>query len=234
MFFKKYKNQTIKIAECSLRNFGTNNIANYFKYLRKEFKIFDLDYDVENKHGETRCIIKTGRYNQKAINYFNDRCPAMIESEIRMCRDMYEFVRPNNNSVEKPHPVIIRLPAKKFNDRCAYVYQCPYVFYKFRLSIPESVSSSLKEYSMSLNEYCIKEFFIQSFSSDFNTHILNEEISIFDIKEVLYQRCVEFYLFVDSESKLNELLQKININDIESQLDNELNIKLRKYLHFPI
>lgn len=259
MFFNKYKNQIIKVAECSFMKISTGDVVKYFKYLKDNFSIYDLDYDVENKKGDTRCIIKTYRGNIAAINYFDDRCcPAIIESEIKMCINMYVPVdnsccynidNPDLKNYKVLRPVITMLPIAnkgivdytsvldgktptkvKFSDGTQPYDSLPYV-YKFRLSIPEDTPLEL-----GLNKYGIKKFFVESFSSKFNSHILEEEIVVKDVKDTLFPRCIEFYLYVDPDPNIgiNEFLQKIDVDDPKTQIDNELNIKLKIYLGFPI
>lgn len=241
MFFNRNKNRTIKLAECSFMRISTGNVMDYFDYLRNEFKIFDLEYNFENRYGEPRCIIMSGRYNKKAISYFNDRCPAMIESEIRACIKHSDF-----KHYEVAYPIIIMLPIAdegiinytlvldgktptkvKFADGVRPYDSLPYV-YKFVLSLPRNTSLPLE-----LNKYGIKKFFIKSFSSNFDDLIIEDEITVDNVKNVLISNCVEFTLKVDPSSTLNEFLQKIDVDDCMSQLNNELNIKLKKYLNFP-
>lgn len=241
MFFNRNKNRTIKLAECSFMRISTGSVMDYFDYLRNEFKIFDLEYNFENRYGEPRCIIMSGRYNKKAISYFNDRCPAMIESEIRACIKHSDF-----KHYEVAYPIIIMLPIAdegiidyplvldgktptkvKFADGVRPYDSLPYV-YKFVLSLPRNTSLPLE-----LNKYGIKKFFIKSFSSNFDDLIIEDEITVDNVKNVLISNCVEFTLKVDPSSTLNEFLQKIDVDDCMSQLNNELNIKLKKYLNFP-
>lgn len=246
MFFNRNKNRTIKLAECSFMRISTGNVMDYFEYLRNEFKIFDLEYNFENRYGEPRCIIMSGRYNKKAISYFNDRCPAMIESEIRACINTAPRINHSDfKHYEVAYPIIIMLPIVdegitdyilvldgktptkvKFADGNQPYDSLPYI-YRFALSIPRNTSLPLE-----LNKYGIKKFFVKSFSSNFDDLIIEDEITVDNVKNVLISNCVEFTLKVDPSSTLNEFLQKIDVDDCMSQLNNELNIKLKKYLNF--
>lgn len=110
-----------------------------------------------------------------------------------------------------------------------YPYSClPYV-YQFVISVPEN-----NKLALPLNRFEIKKFFVDSFSSNFNAHVLEENIMIDGLKDIPNPNCARFFLKVDPGSDLNEFLQKIDVDNPIAQLDNELNIKLRKYLHFPI
>lgn len=53
-----------------------------------------------------------------------------------------------------------------------------------------------------------------------------------DLKNMPNPNCVRFFLKVDPGSDLNEFLQKIDVDNPIAQLDNELNIKLKRYLDF--
>lgn len=255
--FKKHKKSNlITIAECSFMDISDGQIINYFKFLKNKYQFGNLHHYAENKDGILRCIIKTNPRNKKAIMYFNDRCPAMIENEIK---EQYKTCKEPMNkegiemvcfSTRSPYAecstlcdekgnltkaVLIMIPLSKYSTdypnttkigdgKTQYKY-LPYV-YRFRLAIPEDTTP------FALNAMNIKQFFISIFATKFNVHVLNKEISVTNVKDTVFPRCIEFFLEIDPELKCNEFFKNININEPVSQFYNELNIKLREYLKY--
>lgn len=92
MFFnKKQKPDLVEMINFCGQNISTGAVGSYIVYLYKHAKLSHLGYTYKNEDGEIRFIIYGYRSNVKAIRYFKDRCPAMVEDEVIKHRYAYRY-----------------------------------------------------------------------------------------------------------------------------------------------
>lgn len=85
-FLKHKKPVSIDCIDFDASNVSTGQIGSYIKYLYNEYDFRHIGYRFENRDGNCRWIIYTLSHQKRVIQYFKDRCPAMVESECRMMR----------------------------------------------------------------------------------------------------------------------------------------------------
>lgn len=84
MFFKKWRNKKYEPVRCidfSAMEISTGQISWYIKQLYQAHNFKHIAYDFQNIDGNCRFVIYTPWYNKGVIQYFKDRCPAMVEQE---------------------------------------------------------------------------------------------------------------------------------------------------------
>lgn len=85
LFGKKKYPVSEDLINFSAQHVGTGQVGAYIKKLYKEERFTHLGYRVENsdKYGDLRFVIYTLPGARKIKQYFQDRCPAMVENECR-------------------------------------------------------------------------------------------------------------------------------------------------------
>ena len=83
--FKSKKQISVDIADFNASHISTGIIGAYIKKLYKEEKFLHIGYRLENKDGLLRYILYTLPDSKIIIQYFKDRCHAMIEKECMDC-----------------------------------------------------------------------------------------------------------------------------------------------------
>ncbi len=95
MFFKKKQQTTIKLIEFSGQEVSTGMIGGYILghlYDRMGFR--NIGYSITNLDaGDLRIELYGWFPSSRSINYFKDRCPAMVEQEVQ-------------KSIQMPHSFI--------------------------------------------------------------------------------------------------------------------------------
>lgn len=82
MFLMRKKKDQIKIiAEFSASKIAPRMLCNYLAYLAMHENVRFIGYRYIEKRNEKRIILLAQTFNRYAIQYFADRCPAMIEKE---------------------------------------------------------------------------------------------------------------------------------------------------------
>lgn len=90
MFFKFFKRKdsiTEDLIDFDASSISTGKVVGYIKYLYREKKFSHIGYRVDNINGNVRFVLYTlsGSLNRRLIQYFKDRCPAMVERECKSC-----------------------------------------------------------------------------------------------------------------------------------------------------
>jgi hypothetical protein len=99
MFFNKHDKVSQDIANFSMQHIGTGQIGGYIlTTLHKKFPNALIGYRWEKQDGELRGILYTSYptncENRAVIHYFQDRCNAMIEAEVKKAPSMkHSFVK---------------------------------------------------------------------------------------------------------------------------------------------
>lgn len=86
MLFKRFRKKTPKtvdLIDFSRTHVSTGQVGGYIKKLYEEEKFLHIGYRYANINGSDRFILYTLPGLEKTIQYFKDRCPAMIEEECR-------------------------------------------------------------------------------------------------------------------------------------------------------
>lgn len=95
MLFKKKEKAVIKLIEFSGQEISTGMVGGYILghlYDRMGFR--DIGYKINNTHAGNLRIELYGWFpSSQAVNYFKDRCPAMVEQEVQ-------------KSIQMPHSFI--------------------------------------------------------------------------------------------------------------------------------
>ena len=81
--FLKKRQVSVDVMDISMKHVATGQMGAYIKKLYKEEGFFHIGYRFENRGGICRYIINTLPNNRDVIQYFKDRCPAMVENECR-------------------------------------------------------------------------------------------------------------------------------------------------------
>lgn len=95
MIFKKRKKEIVKLAEFSANNVSTGMIGGYIlSHLYDRMGFSHIEYKIKNTYdGDLRVVLNAWSPDSKMINYFNDRCPAMIEQEVQKSIQMpHDFI----------------------------------------------------------------------------------------------------------------------------------------------
>lgn len=85
--FKEKKQEIIDIAEFSGMKVSTGQVGAYIKKLYEDENFRHIGYRFQkNSKGIVRVIISAISPPENIIQYFKDRCPAMIENEVKECK----------------------------------------------------------------------------------------------------------------------------------------------------
>lgn len=84
------------IVECinfNGQNVSTGAVGSYLVWLANHEDLHHLGFTYRKENdGSLRFVIYCLKYNQKAVRYFKDRCPAMVEDEVKKFRKpIYRF-----------------------------------------------------------------------------------------------------------------------------------------------
>lgn len=82
MLFKK-KQISVDVMDINAMHVSTGQIGKYIRDLYRKEDFRHIGYRFEQKDGLLRCIIYTLPNQKAVIQYFKDRCPAMVEEECR-------------------------------------------------------------------------------------------------------------------------------------------------------
>ncbi len=82
-FFKKPAPVYVDVIEINAKHVATGQIGHYLKKIQEEEGFRHLGYRVVNRSRSTRFAIYTLPGSELIIQYFKDRCPAMVENECR-------------------------------------------------------------------------------------------------------------------------------------------------------
>ncbi len=88
MLFEKMfgkKNPVVDVIDINAMHIATGQMGAYIKKLYKEEEFRHIGYRFENRDGLCRFVIYTLASQKLVIQYFKDRCPAMVEKE---CQDL--------------------------------------------------------------------------------------------------------------------------------------------------
>lgn len=81
--FGKKKPVTVDVIDISAMHVATGQMGAYIKKLYAEENFRHIGYRFENREGMCRFVIYTLASQRDVIQYFKDRCPAMVENECR-------------------------------------------------------------------------------------------------------------------------------------------------------
>lgn len=84
--FRKRKKKLQKRYDCININgydVSTGQVGSYIKCLYDTKGFRYIGYDFVNEDGLCRVVLYTLPANKQVIRYFEDRCPAMVEEEIK-------------------------------------------------------------------------------------------------------------------------------------------------------
>lgn len=85
-FWKKNRKNSpisVDVIDISAKHVSTGQMGAYIKKLYKEEGFRHLGYRFENRNGMCRFVIYTLPHQREVIQYFKDRCPAMVENECK-------------------------------------------------------------------------------------------------------------------------------------------------------
>ena len=82
MLFKK-KQISVDVMDIRTAHVSSGQIGHYIQNLYRNENFAHIGYRVENKNGLHRFVIYTLPGQKDVIQYFKDRCPAMVEEECR-------------------------------------------------------------------------------------------------------------------------------------------------------
>lgn len=88
IFSKKVPPTYIDVIEINAEHVSTGQIGHYLKKIQEEEDFRHLGYRVTNRGRLMRFAIYTLPGNERVIQYFKDRCPAMVENECRALEDI--------------------------------------------------------------------------------------------------------------------------------------------------
>lgn len=99
-FLKKMK-VSVDVMDISANHVATGQIGAYINKLYKEENFSHIGYRFENRGGICRYIINTLPNNRDVIQYFKDRCPAMVENECKeLTGEAHKLVKWDNGFIE--------------------------------------------------------------------------------------------------------------------------------------
>ncbi len=81
--FGKKAPLVVDVIDINAMHIATGQMGAYIKKLYQEEKFRHIGYRFENRNGLCRFVIYTLASQKQVIQYFKDRCPAMIENECR-------------------------------------------------------------------------------------------------------------------------------------------------------
>lgn len=98
--FRKSK-ISVDLIDFSGMHVATGQVGSYIKHLYEEHDFQHIGYRYKNINGDLRFILYTVPNNKLAVQYFKDRCPAMVENECRSCEGIpHKFVKWENGFEE--------------------------------------------------------------------------------------------------------------------------------------
>lgn len=83
IFGKKEKNPVVDVIDINAMHVATGQMGAYIKKLYAEEGFRHIGYRFEKRKGLCRFVIYTLASQRQVIQYFKDRCPAMVENECR-------------------------------------------------------------------------------------------------------------------------------------------------------
>ena len=92
MFFKKRRPISVDVIDINAMHVSTGKIGGYIKRLYREEGLSHIGYRIENKNGLKRWVIYTLPDQIEVIQYFRDRCPAMVEECRKTRGEAHEWV----------------------------------------------------------------------------------------------------------------------------------------------
>lgn len=99
--FRKKSSIFVDVIDINAMHVSTGQIGGYIKKLYKEEEFSHMGYRFENRNGLSRFVIYTLPYSKEIIQYFKDRCPAMIEEECKVANNTpHKFIRWDNGFEE--------------------------------------------------------------------------------------------------------------------------------------
>ena len=75
------KATTIDVMDISTKHVKASQVRAYIEKLYKDEGFQHICYRIENKNGLSRFVVYTLPGANEIIQYFKDRCPAMVEKE---------------------------------------------------------------------------------------------------------------------------------------------------------
>lgn len=101
MIFKKKQQISVDLIDFNAMNIGTGNVGSYIKWLYCEYGFLHIGYRFENQNGNCRFVLHTLPENRNVMQYFKDRCPAMVEIECKSKDSIpHKFVKWENGFEE--------------------------------------------------------------------------------------------------------------------------------------
>ncbi len=73
----------VDVIDINAKHVATGQMGAYIKKLYKEEDFRHIGYRFENREGLCRFVIYTLASQRQVVQYFKDRCPAMVENECR-------------------------------------------------------------------------------------------------------------------------------------------------------
>jgi len=99
----KKKTKQHELINFSFQNLSTGQVGEYIlKELYKKNNFSHIGYKYVKDGGELRCILYTlSNPSKRLVNYFNDRCPAMVEEKANSYEGIaHEFVKWGSTGIE--------------------------------------------------------------------------------------------------------------------------------------
>ena len=81
--FLKIPRVSVDVINFSAHHVSTGQVGAYIKKLYEEEHFSHIGYRTENRKGFIRYVIYTIPTSIAVIQYFKDRCPAMVENECK-------------------------------------------------------------------------------------------------------------------------------------------------------
>lgn len=82
MLFRK-KKISVDVMDINRQHVSSGRIEEYIRNLYRDEGFMHIGYRVEDRDGLQRFVIYTLPGQKDVIQYFKDRCPAMVEQECR-------------------------------------------------------------------------------------------------------------------------------------------------------
>ena len=74
---------SVDVIDFNAQHVATGQVVAYIHKLYREEEFLHLGYRFENRNGSVRFVIYALPSSRMVIQYFKDRCPAMVENECR-------------------------------------------------------------------------------------------------------------------------------------------------------
>ena len=105
--FGKKSAVSVDVIDFNAKHVSTGQVGAYIQKLYREENFLHIGYRFENKNGNCRFVIYTLPGQREVIQYFKDRCPAMVENECRaLAGEAHEWLTWKNGfeEVKKTYP----------------------------------------------------------------------------------------------------------------------------------